>query len=93
MSETDSIFSYFNNASYSTYNSQYLSFVPTFTSELTANLPSDVDSVCQGNQACVYDYAISGNAELGNSTQLVDMGGQELDSVLSKLTRFCTRTQ
>lgn len=87
MSETDSIFYYFNNASYSTYNSQYLSFVPTFTSELMAmaNLPSDVGSVCQGNQACVYDYAISGNTELGNSTQLADMSGRELDSILSKL--------
>ena len=87
VSESDSIFYYFNNASYTTYNSQYLSFVPTFTSELMSDLPSDVDTVCQGNQACIYDYAISGNAELGSSTQVADMSGQELDSILSKSTQ------
>ena len=82
--ESDSIFRYFGNTSYSTYNSGYLMFVPTFTSELMGNLPSDVDSVCQGNQACIYDYAISGNAELGNSTQSASMDGQELQAILSK---------
>ena len=58
--------------------------MPTFTSELMNNLPLDVDSVCQGNQACLYDYAISGNAELGNSTQSAAMSGQDLQAILSK---------
>lgn len=49
------------------------------------NLPSDVDSVCQGDQACLYDYAISGNAELGNSTQAMAASGQDLQAILSKI--------
>lgn len=81
---SESIFHYFNNASYSTFNTGYETFVPTFTSELVGNLPSDVDSVCQGNQACVYDYAISGNAELGNSTITASINSQNLEATLSK---------
>ena len=84
VSESESIFQYFNDASYSTYNSEYLTFMPTFTSELVDNLPSDVDSVCGGDQACIYDYAISGNAQLGNSTQLASQNGQDLEAILSK---------
>lgn len=59
--------------------------MPTFTSELMSNLPSDVDAVCQGSQACLYDYAISGNTELGNSTQTAAMSGQDLQAILSKI--------
>jgi hypothetical protein len=86
--ETDSIFHYFDNTSYSIYNSDYLTFMPTFTSELMTSLPSDVDSVCQGNQACLYDYAISGNTELGNSTQMAAMSSQDLQAILSKFVCF-----
>ena len=66
----------------------YLTFTPTFTSELMSSLPSDADSICQGNQACLYDYAISGNAELGNSTQTAAMSGQDLQAILSKILCF-----
>ena len=62
--------------------------MPTFTSELMGNLPSDVDSVCQGDQACLYDYAISGNAELGNSTQAAAASGQDLQAILSKIVCY-----
>ena len=50
-----------------------------------SNLPSDVDAVCRGSQACLYDYAISGNAKLGNSTQTVVMSSQDLQAILSKI--------
>lgn len=88
--ESDSIFYYLSNASYDTYNSNYLTFVPTFTSDLMGNLPSDVDTVCQGNQACFYDYSISGNADLGNSSHTAAMDGQNLQTVLSKTASIVT---
>ena len=84
VSEADSIFGYYNNASYGTYNSDYLTFSPTFASELMSNLPLDVGTVCQGSHACLYDYAISGSAELGTSSQTAAMNGQELEAILSK---------
>lgn len=82
--ESDSIFHYSSNSSYHTYNSDYLTFVPTFTSDLMGNLPSDVDTVCQGNQACIYDYSISGNADLGNSSHTAAMDSQSLEAILSE---------
>lgn len=58
--------------------------MPTFTSELMGSVPSDVDTVCQGNQACIYDYAISGNADLGNSSYNAATDGENLQAILSK---------
>ena len=77
----DSHFSYFNGNSYNTYADT--DFVPDFTDDLPMP-PQNVEEVCLGDQACEYDYRISGDAELGAAAYNFSVQNEELQSILGK---------
>ncbi|XP_048768421.2 protein mesh-like [Ostrea edulis] len=65
ITETVSLFTYEVGKSYNDY--QKLSFRPAFTSP--ANVPPEVEELCGGDEECVFDYAVTGSAELAAETQ------------------------
>ena len=80
--EADSIFSY-GDRNYSSINSGYLEFEPTFFDEL--NVTQEVRDACGNNQQCILDATITGNIGIGNSTLEASMENEELEQVLGEL--------
>ncbi|XP_062594961.1 LOW QUALITY PROTEIN: sushi domain-containing protein 2-like, partial [Saccostrea cucullata] len=63
--ENDSLFTYEPGKSYGDY--QKLSFRPTFVTP--TNLPPEVEELCGEDEECLFDYAMTGSAELAVETQ------------------------
>ena len=55
---------FFYGAGLSTSNYSNPDYVPSFKSDVVANAPPDVLTLCNGSTECIYDYLVSGNQDV-----------------------------
>ena len=56
--------------------------MPTFTDEITSDTLVDVETVCEGDLQCIFDYAVSNNASFAAATHATTIDNQETQNIL-----------
>lgn len=82
VSESDSIFTYTSNTSYDSINAGYSTYVPPFLDNM--QVPADAADVCGTDMACIYDYAVTGDASFGSSTLNLTSSNENLQMTLGE---------
>ena len=80
--EDMSHFTYFDDTDYSTYNDVWDTHTPTFLDEIYSNILSDVETVCEGDLQCIFDYGVSNNASFATATHTTTIDNQETQDIL-----------
>ena len=83
--EAESFFEYsIGNTSYSAINSGYMDHLPSFTEDIIAGISAEIIQACMNDLKCVYDYAVTGNKEVGISTLNISMNNDALSKELGE---------
>jgi len=81
LKESESFFNYsIDDTSYSAINDGYRSFIPNFSEDIVSGASTEIKEACMNDKQCIYDYVVTGNAEVAMSTYNISMANQ--DSVI-----------
>ena len=81
--QPESVFRYFGNETYATFNRNFDAFRPTFMSNRPSPPPDAVD-ICGGDRACVYDYSLTRDVRIAILTHNILTGYLNLKLILGK---------
>ena len=87
LSQAESLFYYHDGDSYLTYNPSITSFTPTFGLQALATNPAlnaTANMICGDDYSCRYDIAITGSADIGQSTHDINQMNKKMTSDLSQ---------
>lgn len=92
--EAQSLFTYFDEETYSYYNDGWDTHVPTFQPMFNdAQTLDEAQAICgEDDLQCVFDYAVTNDISFAAGTHMVTMNNQETQIILSELTYHCNIT-
>ena len=92
VSQSDSLFTYHDSETYTDYNSDTLTFIPTFGTDSLDDDPvlkAVAEAQCDGDYSCLYDTAQTGNVSIGMATYEIRSLNRDTRHELGKLKVLC----
>ena len=58
--------------------------MPTFSDAVDPDILDDVETVCEGNPQCIFDYGVTNDISFATATYVVSMENEETQNILSE---------